>query len=122
MSIEPRSIQAVQLLRLFKSAAAISAIASPTLAQQTTTVTGVPSCRACRIELVPIVTLSVPDSVEPIGRTPIAADSSGQYYVLARGGLKVYTFSRDGRFSGSFGRAGDGPGEVKRISLIGVLP
>ncbi len=51
----------------------------------------------------------------------IAADpASGRIYIADRGGTRIATFDRSGRYTGDLGRAGGGPGEFRNLVALAL--
>ncbi len=57
---------------------------------------------------------------EKAGRTDVGADAQGNIYVLDSGGPRVQVFDAAGHFVRSFGKSGEGPGELKMPGDIAV--
>ena len=47
----------------------------------------------------------------------IRAAKDGRIYIVDSKNLKIYIFSKDGKFISSFGRKGEGPGEIRVFSM-----
>lgn len=71
------------------------------------------SCSACRIELVPEVTLQLPaDSLWFAASTPMTRTTDGKIIAQMRGSASPVVFSSDGKFDRVLMRTGDGPREI----------
>jgi hypothetical protein len=83
-----------------------------------------PVWRAARIELVEDLTIGV-GSTDPnymfYQARDIAVDAEGNIYLLDGGNHRVQVFDPDGRFSRSFGREGQGPGEFMQPLATALL-
>jgi hypothetical protein len=105
-------------MRIFILLLVILGVAPPLTSQRVVRVPSTVTCDACRIVLEPIARLGSAD--EPLSLISIArvvSDSRGHYYVAPtfEAGLIAH-YRRDGRFLGTIGRAGQGPGEFQRIN------
>ena len=63
-----------------------------------------------------------PSAFFRVFETSVGADSSGNLYVLDAGNYRVSVFDRAGRHLRSFGRQGEGPGELTFPSDMAVTP
>jgi hypothetical protein len=57
---------------------------------------------------------------EKSGHTDVGADAQGNIYVLDSGGPRVQVFDAAGHFVRSFGKQGEGPGELKMADELAV--
>lgn len=73
------------------------------------------------LQLGTITRYHVPDSIALTDVQQLAHDRSGQLIVLERRGLQLLVFDAGGRFEGTVGRPGAGPGEFRRISRFGWI-
>lgn len=92
--------------------------APPLNSQRVVRIPSTPTCDGCRIVLEPIARLgSADEPLSLISLARVVSDSEGNYYVAPtfEAGL-IARYRRDGRFLGTIGRAGEGPGEFRRIN------
>lgn len=77
-------------------------------------------CATCTITLSPIATLgAAADSVRFGAFATVAAGPQGEYLVAPVGnGAEIGRYGRDGKFIGTVGRAGHGPGEFRGIRHV----
>lgn len=66
------------------------------------------------VEVTPIADLIPPDSALTVVSWGVTADEvTGRIYVADRPNDRIVVFDRSGRYAGSWGRSGDGPGEFR---------
>jgi hypothetical protein len=58
-----------------------------------------------------------PDEYQLYSVRDIAVDAAGRIFVANGGSLSIRVYSPDGRYLQEFGRAGEGPGEFRRIMM-----
>jgi len=77
-------------------------------------------CGSCTIALSPIATLgAATDSVRVGAFATVAVGPHGEYLVAPVGnGAQIARYARDGKFIGTVGRPGRGPGEFQGIRLV----
>lgn len=83
-----------------------------------------PKCPLCRVTLEPVVTLGEREGSGALPGDPVtvATDSRGFFYVLTFAERdRVLAFDRNGSFTRSLGRSGQGPGEYQNIQHIEVV-
>lgn len=82
------------------------------------------ACRTCTLELSRIATLgSLDDPISPSGQSFVQRDSRGRFLVSGVvPSTQILIYDARGRFVGSVGRRGDGPGEFRDIWRILLLP
>ncbi len=69
------------------------------------------------------VVIQEPDSLALGRRTPLLLRAADGRMVLAEfPGKAVYAYAADGSFLGMFGRPGEGPGELRLLTGMGLLP
>jgi hypothetical protein len=80
-----------------------------------------PTCAQCRVELTKLVSFGSASDPVLIKAMRPARDSRGRYFAAAAGELKVVVFDSTGKYLTSFGRAGQGPGELgSAVSIPGA--
>jgi hypothetical protein len=99
----------------------------PAVAQGIVPVRDPQTCPGCEILLELVVTLGERDGPGRVWRpSAMAVDSRENYYVAHGDGgfaaTQIWVFDRDGAFTRTIGRDGEGPGEYRLISRIDVLP
>lgn len=81
------------------------------------------SCVRCEIRLTKRVTLAAPDTGPQLGRlVTVAANRDQRFAVVDASRTRILIFARGGRLLSEFGRAGDGPGEFRRIAKLAFDP
>lgn len=95
-------------------------------AQTERVVDGRPTCAECRVEVRPVARLGERDGPGALASRPyhITRDSRGRFYVVTpeTPNEAPLVFDAQGRFLARLGRSGDGPGEFRSASWIGVGP
>lgn len=88
-------------------------VPQPASGQRILEIPAKPTCRDCRIELLPVNSIGrLSDPVSLRHDLAVAVDSEGSFFIantFNRGEIAVY--GPDGAYMGSFGRSGQGPGE-----------
>jgi hypothetical protein len=81
-----------------------------------------PTCRGCRIEITPLVTLRTQGAEASVDRAPysIALDSRGRIVLGVDGNSHFDVFDRSGVHVRSIGRQGRGPGEFVAARFVNV--
>ena len=84
---------------------------------------GIPSCARCSIVRIPVATLgSRTDSVLLGPGSILARDSRGRFYASSatRNGAQIAIFDSVGRQVSSFGKTGQGPGELRGVDALQI--
>jgi len=103
-----------------------AAVPAALTAQDTLRPARVPSCPRCVIEVRPLVRLGDDEGQGSLSSDPywVVQDSRGRY-VLAlpdQPDERIAVFDASGRFLKRFGRRGDGPGELRAVAVLKILP
>ncbi len=110
-------------LRTFVSIAAITTGAftfvSNRLGAQLARIPSEVSCASCRIQRDSVVTLGAPngDGLDNF-ITAVTRSADGHSFVATMSAAEIAVFDPSGRFVGNIGRAGEGPGEFRRVTKI----
>ena len=75
------------------------------------------------VEITPMADLIPPDSALTVVPWGVTADeATGQIYVADRPNDRIVVFDPSGRYAGTWGRSGDGPGEFRNPTTVSVDP
>ncbi len=75
------------------------------------------------VEVTPLADLIPPDSALTVVPWGVTADeATGQVYVADRPNDRIVVFDPSGRYAGTRGRSGDGPGEFRNPTAVSVDP
>jgi hypothetical protein len=82
-----------------------------------------PSCRGCTIEFVKVNTVvSRANDAELAVSPTLAVNSKGVFFATNTSRDRVLVYDSSGRYQRAFGRAGRGPGEIRRVTSLVVGP
>lgn len=99
---------------------------STLVAQDTLRPARLPSCSSCVIEVRPTIRLGDKEGQGSLSSDPywVVQDSRGRYVVALpdQPDERIAVFDASGRFLRRFGRRGDGPGELRAVAVLKIVP